>query len=313
MSRQTLHLDASEGVWFERQLEAVDTRVYEVKYAALKARQLIPVVGGIPEWARVYRWAEMEGFGSAEFIANMGDDLPRADVSASDDNTRIIYPIGDSYGYDVLELKAMASRNIALTDAKARAARRVIETKIDSILSLGDDDHGLEGLLSFASAQSYTLATKLAGGTSWGTVGAPNATAQEIASDLMGIAADMVDNTDEVFNRVVITLPIAQYNLAAQLPMGAGVESTPLKFAQANSQFIEAVVPWNRCKTAGTGSTTRMACYVRDPDVLGGIVSMEFTPFAPQLRNLKYIVNNLASCGGAVLRYPKGCSYADGL
>src|SRR5690606_15710607 len=148
-----------------------------------------------------------------------------------------------------------------------------------------------------------------AGGKTWGTVGAPNATAYEVVADLMGIAAARVKATNEVFDSFVIVLPIDQYNYAAQLPMGDNANITPLDFARARSPFIEDIVPWYKCETAGSDGATRMVCYARDEEVLGGIIPQEFTPMAPQLQGLKYTVNNIASCGGVVLRYADAIAY----
>ncbi len=312
MGRMEARLDATESVWFQRQLEAIDAQVYREKFPALKARSLVPTQGGIPDWARVYTWRELTHYGDAEFIANLADDLPRADASGTE-NTKMIKAVGSSYGYDFFELKAMAAQGISLTTEKALAARRAIETKIDTILAAGASAYGLEGLLNLTGAATFTPGTKAAGGKTWGTVAAPNATANEIVEDLMGIAAARVEATKEAFNRFVIILPIAQYNLASQMPMGANAALTPLKFARENSPFIEDIVPWYKATGAGAASTDRMVCYARTPEVLSGIVPMEFTPMAPQQKGLEFVVNNVATCGGVVVRYPVAVAYGDGI
>ena len=309
---EELKLDAAESTWFLRELESLDNTVYEVKYPDLEAREHVPLISGIPEWAKAYRYSTVEGFGSAKFITDMADDLPQTNVTAEDANLRLIKALGNSWGYDIMELKAMAAGKVKLNAEKAKAARRAAEELIDTTLATGSTEHGLEGLLNLTGAQTYTLADKVKGGKSWGTLAAPNATAQEIYNDLVGIAAAQVDNTDGVFTSFDILLPIAQFNLADALPFGTGLQSTPLQKALENRN-INSIKPWHKCKTAGAGSTTRMLCYKKDPEVVGGIVPMEFNMFAPQQRNFKFIVNTMASCGGVVLRYPKGVAQADGL
>lgn len=309
---EELKLDASESTWFLRELESIDSTVYAVKYPDLEARDHVPLIGGIPEHAKAYRYGTVEGFGKAKFITDMADDLPQTNVTAEDNNLRLIKALGNSWGYDIFELKAMAVGKVKLNAEKAKAARRAAEELIDDTLATGATAQGLEGLLNLTGAQTYTLASKAKGGTSWGTLGAPNATAQEIYNDLVGIASAQVSNTDGVFTSFDILLPIDQFNLAEALPFGTGLQSTPLKKALEN-RHINSIKPWHKCKTAGTGGVTRMACYKKDAEVLGGIVPMEFNMFAPQQRNLKFIVNTMASCGGVVLRYPKGVAYADSL
>jgi hypothetical protein len=307
-------LDAVQSVFFKRQLEHIEQQAYEVKFPELMALQLVPLVAGIPEWARVYTWRMFEEFGSAKIIANMADDLPAADVKGTE-ASKVIKTVGASYGYDIDEIATAAqSSGTPLDVARATAARRAVDTQLDDLLSTGSSADGIEGLIDPTDAQTYTLADKDAGGKTWGTVGAPNATPDEIVADLMGIAEARVDATKGVFTKFTIVLPIAQYSLASQLKMGTGAETTSLKFALANSPYIEAVVPWYKLKNAsGGGTTNRMLCFARNPEVVAGIVPRRFTPMQPQLRNLRYVINCTAKCGGIVLRYGAAFSKADGL
>ena len=310
-----MHLDAVQSAFFKRQLEHIEQQAYEFKFPNLMALQLVPLVGGIPEWAKVYTWRMFEEFGSAKVIANMADDLPRSDVSGTE-SSKVIKTIGSSYGYDVDEIAAAAEKTgTALDVSRAMACRRAIDTGLDDLLSTGDSASGIEGLIDPTDAQSYTLSDKDNGNAkTWGTVGTPNATPQEIVADLMGIAAARVEATKGVFTRFTIVLPIPQYNLAAQIPMGPAGETTPLKFALANSPYIESVVPWYKL-TAGTpgGATNRMLCFARTPEVVAGIVPLRFQVEAPQQKNLTYIINARAKCGGIVLRYGAAYAVADGL
>lgn len=308
------HLDAAESVFFTRELESIDQRVYEAKLAPLKSRQLVPTQSGVPDWAHVYTWRMFEKFGDAKIISDFAADPPRADAEGTE-ASRIIKEIGSSYGFSINEIKAARATNTPLDTMRAMAARRAIETKIDNILALGDDDHGLEGLLNITNNGTYTLLTKAAGGTAWGTVGDLNATPREMVADLMGIAADAYEASEETWPKFVIALPVAEYNAAVQTPLNpdGSADMTVLKFAMANSDFIEEVVPWNRCKTAGSGSGTRMVAYPRDPEAVAGIVPMEYTPLPPQATNFAFKIAASARCGGVVARHPAMVRYADGV
>lgn len=300
-------LDASESVFFKRQLEAIDRRAFDQKYAALKARQLIPTVPGIPDWANVYTWREFDKYGKAKVIANMADDLPRADAKGTE-NSKVIKTLGSAYGYDVMEIKRAAATQTPLEQMKAAAARFAIEQEIDDILATGLSTHNLQGILNLSNTLTFTPATKAAGGTEWSV-----ATPDEIVSDLTGIANYIVEQTKGVFSRFVVVLPIEQYNIIATKRMGDGSDSTILKFVLGVSPFIEAIEPWFKCDAAGAGSADRMVCYPRDEMVLGGIVPMEFTPLEPEKRNLEYVIDCIASCGGVVCRYPVAVAYGDGI
>ena len=312
-----VRLDAGETVYFKRQLEFIDTTTYGIKFPALKGRQLVPTMPGLPEWAQVYTFRQVEEFGEAKVIDDYADDLPSTDVNGKE-YSRQIFDCGASYRYSIKEIRAGAATGMRLDEMRARACRRIVETKIDSILATGSTAHGLEGILKLTDANSYTLGDKAAGGKTWGKVGSPNATADEIVADLMGIAAARNEATLGVFSSFTIILPIEQYNLAAQMKMGLGAETTPLAFAKANSEFISEVTSWYKAKsassTAGTGgNNTRMACYPKDPEVLAGLVPQEFQTLPPQQRNLAFVINALGACGGVVCRYPVAVAYGDGL
>lgn len=304
-----VRMDASESVWFQRELEHISPVAYEYKFPQLKARQLLPTESGIPAWARVHTWRMYNRFGQAEWIANMADDLPRADATG-EEASKIIKPFGASYGWDWFELQAMQATGRQLDQMRVRAARYAVDLKMDTVLATGDTLTNLEGLLNVTGAQTYTLATKDAGGTSWGTAAAPNATADEVANDLMGMASARVTASLEVFDRFVIVLPTAEYQYASTVRMGDNLTSA-LDYAKNTSPHIEDIVSWYKCTGAGSGGSDRIVCYARDPMVIAAIVPMEFRQLPMQGRNLRFEVPCLASTGGVVCRHTQAIAYAD--
>ena len=106
-------LDASESVFLQRELESIDTEVYEVVYADLLARSFLPTQPGIPDWARVYTFRDLDKFGEAKFIGNGADDLPRVDVVKAE-SSKLIKPCGASYGYNLFEIRAAAGQIASL-------------------------------------------------------------------------------------------------------------------------------------------------------------------------------------------------------
>lgn len=319
MTNSQARLDAGESAFFLRQLEDIDVKAYQRRYPALIARQVIPTFQSVADWAHVYTWREWDKNGSAKVIANAADDLPMADVTGAEFHQGIKL-LGAAYGYDIREIKAAAAMGLALDSMRAEACRYAVEQQIDQILATGDADSKLFGILNqdstnIAAANRvglYTLGTKAAGGTAWGTLAAPKATGQEVANDIIGMCSALVESSKGVWNSFRVVLPIEQYNYAAATRLNAINDTTALEFA-LKSAHVESITPWFRCKTAGGSSATRMAAFPGDADVLGGIVPMEWSPQPVQLRNLKYVVNTIASCGGVVCRYPVAMSYADGL
>lgn len=310
MSEQ-LRLDAAESVWFKRQLEFVDQQTYELIYPENKSRQFIPSQPGIPDWAKSYTWRLFEKFGRAKIVTNMADDIPRADVAASEES-KIIKPCAAAYGWDIFEIKASAKTGVNLDGLKAAAARFAIETEIDEILAVGNTAHNLQGLLTLTGTTSYTVPLGGTGFKLWSTK-----TPDEIVADVNGIIAAvrtaMKGAGGPMFQKFTVIIPETQYMLIAAKRMGDGSDKTILRFLLENNPWIGSIEAWYRCTGAGSGATDRMVVYPKTPLVLAGIVPMEFTTLPPEQRNLEYIVNAIATTGGVVVRYPVAVAYGDGI
>lgn len=316
----TMHLDAVQSAFFLRELEHINAQAFLQKLPQLKARQFVPIQPGVNPGARSYTFRQFTQYGQAKAIRDHASDLPRADISGAEFTVNIS-DYGMSYGYTVMEVKAAAMAQRPLDAMRAAACRRAIETKIDDVLALGDSARGIAGVLTLADAASYTLKTKAAGGKTWGTVGAPHATADEMIEDVMGLVSARVEATDENFSRFLVVLPLEQYNLLAFTKLGAGDGTlTAKQFIMANCPYVADIQPWTKCRDANTTSTsgtgshhTRMACFPQDLEVIQGLVPQEFEPQAPEQRNLAFVVAALATCGGVVSPYPVAVGYADGL
>lgn len=306
------HFDAAESVFFKRELEDIDKRVYEKRYPALMATKLIPMITGVAPETRVYTWREFDKKGAAKIIGDYADDLPRIDVDGAE-YSQVIKDVGDSYQYSIMEVKAAAKGMANLDELRASAARYFVEEKIDSILSLGDAASGLKGILNLANTTAFTPGTKTAGGLTWGTVAAPNATGEEVAADLIGIVSKLHETTKGLWSSFKIVLPLAQYNYAAFKRLGTNNDTTALAFAKSVCPFISDVVPWTKCTTAGAGQTARMAAFPDDNMVLGALLPRQYEILPAQERNLAFVINGTASIGGVICRYPVAVSYGDGI
>lgn len=307
-----VRLDASESVFFKRELEAIDARVYEVKYPEYKARRLIPTQDGVSESDKVYTYRMYDTFGKAIWVGPGSSDSPVGEATG-DEVPQVIRPLTAGYEYDIFEIQAAARQNRPLDSMKAMGARRAMEELIDQALSIGVANMGLKGLLGIANTTTFTPSTKTAGGLTWGTMAAPNATGAEVANDIMGICSRIVEVTKGVFDRFNVLLPIEQYNYAAQVRIGSVSDTTALAFAKATSPFIADVIPWFRCDAAGAASADRMCAYPYNPEVVSALVPMEIRFLPPQERELKFKRPGIASCGGVVCRYPVAVAYGDGI
>ena len=219
-----------------------------------------------------------------------------------------IYTVGNSYSYTTMELKKAAFARQSLDAAKAMAARRIMEQKIDALLQTGDAAYSMKGLLNQTGTNTYVVPNGALGSPLW-----TQKTSDEILTDLNGMvnAASNATNGIEYPDKMV--LPIAQYDLISQKPRSSTSDTTVKEFFLANSPTIKEIVPWWPCKTAGALGVTRAVTYRMDLEALWYYMPQEFQPMAPQLRNLEYIIPCTADFGGVHVRLPKSITYADGI
>jgi len=303
------NLDANEGVFFQRQLEHIKAKTYDIKYPTLKIAEgmIVPQSFEADSGAQSITYRQYDQVGVAKLIANYADDLPRADVKGIE-VTVPVKGIGESFGYNIQEIRAAAKAGFPLTPKKANAARRAVMQKLEAIGFSGDTATGLVGFNGNANATEVTLP---ADGTGASTTFASK-TAAQIIRDLNAMASAIVDATLGVEIPDTLLLPIAQYSDIATRQL-TNTEVTVLQFFLKNSPYIKSVGWLNQLKTGGAGSTTRMIAYRRDPDALTLEIPQNYEQLAPQERNLEYVVPCHMRTGGVIFYYPLAMAFADGL
>lgn len=311
-----MRLDASEGMWLKRELEWVDGEIYKEIYAENIARNLIATQSDIPDYASVYTWSEMTEYGKAKIIANMSDDIPRVGASRKE-YSKAIKTIADAYGWNIFDIKRAAKNNMHLDTELAQVARRMIETEIDRILSLGDTANNLDGMLKLDANALYSITptvaiTKTGGGTNWSTAATPNEIAGDVIKLLTAILTKLqgTQNTP-AFRKFRIVMPDANFLKITQLKMGDYDARTVYQYLLENP-YVESIVGWYRAVGAAANNTDdRIMAFAPDKMVLSGIVPMEFSPQDAEKRNLEYVVDCVARCGGVVSKYPVAIGYMD--
>ena len=307
-------MDAGTSLFFLRQLEDIDAEAYQVQYPSLMARQLIPPEKGIAPGMHVRTYRQYDKKGIAALISDMSDDLPSADATGAEFSSTMKW-FGASYQYDIDEIEAAAATNTPLEQLRANAARWACERQVDQVLANGTLTRpdgttfavpGMLGLTNQTGTTSYTLGTKALGGTTWGTINAPNASGDEVAWDIMGMANNIFEATSQIWSSFRFLMNPKQFDYAAQKRLGSVSDTTALAFAKASCPYIENVYPWWQIP-AGT-----IVAFAPDPTVAAAVVPVDWTVLPPQLRNMVYRINTRIKCGGVISRYPVAISYATG-
>lgn len=305
------HRDASESIWFARQLEYIRPGLLDVLYPALNGRSLVPIESSMGPGASMWTYRSFDKVGSAALVDDYAMDPPRADVKGRED-TQVIKPYGVMYGYNFQELRAGMMAQLPLDTRKAMAARYAMERKIDEIIFYGDTAGGLKGLLNQANTTSFTVANGAKGTTFW-----KDKTPDEIVRDMHDFVNNVVSTSLGVYQPTTLVLPLRAHQIASTTRMGDGSNETCLSFFQKTNPYIQEVIASYRLNYSQRanwgGSSGRMMCYEKSPDRLVMILPVEFEQLPPQQEGYEYKTLCHMRTGGVVSLHPQAISYGDGI
>lgn len=308
-NKQVLKLDANETIFFERELEQVKSKTYDVKYPQLKARMLIPVSNEINNGATSITYYQYDMVGMAKIIESYAKDFPRVNVKKKQ-FTSPVKSLGDSYGYSVQDIRSAAFAGVSLDQKEANAARRGMMQAEDDIAFFGDADANLPGFYSNPNIPEETLPADGTGSSKLWSTKSPD----QIIRDLNALVNGVVERTNGVEFADTVLLPIEQYTYISSTPRSANSDTTILEYFMKSNPFITAVDHHYKLKNAGAGGTIdRMIAYRRDPDVLTLEIPQDFEQFPPQEEGMEWVIYCHERIGGTIVYYPLACAFADGL
>ena len=304
-------LDADGAFFFQRQLEHIKARSYDVQYAELQARMLFPVSneGGPGVTSITYRTYDQVG--AAKIIQAYADDLPRADV-AGKETTIPVRSVGISYGYNLDEIQASQLTGAALDQRRANAAMRSIEQKVNDVAFFGDAASNLPGLFDHPSIPSGSVVNP-GSGTEW-----VNKTPDEILFDVNDLFADIFETTKMVERGNTLMLPPAQWSYISSTPRASNSDTTILMYLVQNSPYLSNVndiIPVNECSASDNPelSADAMVAYDRNPDKLQLEIPVELEMMPVQQKNLEFIVPGRNRLAGLNIYYPLSLAIATGI
>lgn len=307
MKHQLPHFDANESVFLQRQLDYIKTQTYDIKYAELKARKLIPVSSEADPGAENIFYRSYDQSGVAKIVANYADDLPRADVKGAEFSAKV-KTLADAYGYNLQEMRAAMYANIPLEQRRSNAARRAIAQLENRIAFFGDAASGLQGLFTNANVTSVTVPADGTGASKlWSTK-----TPDQIIRDMNLVANSVVSVSLGVEIPDTMLLPLDSYNYVASTARSANSDTTILNYFLQNNPYIKQVEWVNELLAAGAAGTRRMYAYRRSPEVLTMEVPSDFEQLELQHKNLEYTIPCIERFAGVLIYYPLAIAYGDG-
>jgi hypothetical protein len=295
-----LKLDAVQTMAFARQLEVIESTMYEVEYPALKARSFLPVKNSFPAGARTITYRMWNRITTAKLLADGGaGDLPKV-MAFGSEHSHNTAGFGNHYSYTVQDIREAAMLGMPVDTALQQAAVEGHEIAIDNCAAFGIPEVGMPGFVNHPNVPIVTLTT----GT-WAS-----ATTDQILEDLRMLAQSVVTRTLQSRAPNAMILPTELYGIL-QRPVGADYGSTIMSVFLAKNPYIKTIDQWVKLDTAGADAGPRIICYEKNPMLLELQVLLEFTQHAPQLNDLEFKVICESRVGGFVLRNPYSMSYAD--
>lgn len=309
--KKVIKLDADETVFFERELEQIKTKTYDVKYPELKIRKLVPVNSDVDPGADSITYYQYDSVGMAKIVESYAKDFPRVDVKKAKFNSPV-ESLGDSYGYSIQDIRKAKMAGIPLEQRRANAARKAVMQSEDQIGSFGDTATGLPGLFNNPNTPEYTIPADGAGGGG-SSKKFVDKTPDQIIRDLNGFVNSPLDLTNGVESVDTILFPISIFTYLRTTARSINSDTTIMEFFLKNNSFIKNVDHYYKLKGAGATGTDKMFAYMRNPDTLSLEIPQDFEQFPPQEEGMEFVIYCHERFGGVIIYYPLATVFADGI
>lgn len=298
--------DEAFSFFLARELTQIRARVLEVAKAPMNAFRIFPVQTEVAPGAQVAMQRVYDSTGIAKVIANYADDLPRADAVGKEIASKVV-TVGDSYGYNAIEIENAQFAGVNLSMYKAQAARRAVDLKINQMAWFGDADNGVTGFINNPNLTSVTLA---ADGTGSSTKFVDK-TPDQIIRDITKLITAINVATNNVENPNMVLLPTEAFDHIVMTPRSQYSDLTILEFLRRShpDMRFEKV---GELDGAGTAGADLMIAGRFDPDVVRLEIPERFRQLPVEKRNLEYVVDCIARVIGVTVTIPMAFSKASG-
>lgn len=303
--------DDSFSLFLARELTYIRTRVLEVAKAPMNAFRIFPVQTEIPAGAQVAMQRIYDQMGLAKVIANYADDLPRADVVATETPVKVL-TLGDSYGYNVVEIENAQFAGVNLEMRKAQAVRRAMDIKINQLAWFGEAENGVVGFLANPNLTAVTIAAD--GNQNGGSSSTKfiHKTSDQIIRDVSKVISAINKATNNVENPNMVLFPTEAFDWIVMTPRSQYSDLTILEFLRRSHPDVrfEKV---GELDGAGTSGADLMVAGRFDPDAVRLEIPERFRQLPVEKRNLEYVVDCISRYVGVTITAPLAFSKASGV
>lgn len=304
--RRVIKQDAGESLFGARQLEYIETTVYEKEYPETGFRRIFNLNTEGGPGIKFITYKLLDRTGTAQAMADAADDFPRVNVSMRE-FTAPVHSYGNSASWTIDEVDAAARNNMNLETMDAEAMRDAYERKCDAIADRGDPRTKLPGFNSNPNIPIIAPTTSAGpGDDTW-----PNKTADEIIEDFSLIMSTAVGQS---MGTHVPTLAMMspQRLMTLSTKRLSNTEGTLISFLQKAYPGLE-FQGWQRMATAGVGGVQRLSVFQKRKDVCEFREPTPFELLPPERRGVKWVINGRGRIGGVIVRKPLAALHMDGI
>jgi hypothetical protein len=304
---QLSRADADDGLIFQRQLEKIDARRFQVKYRPLGTwREYLPVQNVEPGLERItYRIEDGTDQVEPATVGRSGN-TPYVGASTKEFYNKVVAKtLG--YRYSVLELHRAAFAGVPLQDRYQRQVLRGYEKNLQQTMYNGDAAEDLEGLFNHTGVSNNQASTPGTGSDK--TWAGADKTNDEKVADIRGMVTTVAVQTEENYNadntEFVLLLPRVPYD-ALNVRYATTADVTVLEFILQQKKYGISdirVVP----ELAGIGTGTTNLAFLMpkmDAEIVEAMVGEAILWQPMERKGLDIRFPSIQYHGGVVIRYP---------
>ena len=305
----------NQSLFFNRALEFLTAKAYEVEYEILPFRNVFPIINqggaGVKEiTSEVYDF-----FAKAKVINAGGKDVPFVDGGGKEIKYPVVmWGIGATWTIQELQGFVVAQRNgrarYSPEQIRQTAALRGVEEALNDQAFYGLPDAGVPGFLNNPLIPVGVVDVGANGDTNW-----ESKTADEILADVSGIAMTIWVNSKmrERPNKLLLSPSKWNYLVNRRLE---NRDISIMTYILENSPYfksLEDIIPVNEYEGAGYNGTGKMSAYVKKEDKIAVEFPEEAQSMPVQQNLFTYILLWYAYSAGCVVRYPRSAAHMEGI
>lgn len=304
-SMDLFRADVSTGVLAKQLVTVTMMELFRHEFPATKWMNggLINHGTNVDEGASEYAYLESLGVGEAEIVAPNASDLPLVDVQGRN-NLREIQTVAEAITYSTQDLRAARLQGVFdIAQEKAANAREAMDRKLERLIRVGSEKHGLFGVTNHPGIVVQNAATGL-----WQA-----ATAAQIVSDFTAAAKSIMDDTDAVEVPNTALFDVATWTRIKTLQNSLASDITVLQFLQ--SAFPE-ITRWDwepGLKDAGAAGGPVVLVYDNNPRKQRAVFPMMMQALPPERKGLSFEIAFESRFGGVMMPRPRAMLRLDGV